>query len=132
MVPRAASILSLRIMIRAVSFQISPRTQPTHHTNWRLTRFGEEEQEERLSGRGQRSQAHHPAPPAVHICECRVNTVRNNLSAGDHDDIHDDHASAQAGRGEFLDVQRRDTCGDAYTDSDEETAANLPPGSTLR
>lgn len=44
MVARAASMSSLRIMIRAIFSRVSVfRTQPTHHANSTLTRLREEE-----------------------------------------------------------------------------------------
>ena len=73
----------------------------------------------------ERAEPDHPAPAAVQVLERSVDGVGDDLAEGDHDDVDDDHAAAQARRGELLDVQRRDASGDADANADEEAATDL-------
>ena len=96
----------------------------------RLTRLGQEEQEQRLQSGRNRTETDHPAPSTMRVLESSIDTVCDDLTTGDHDDIDYDHAAAETGRRELLNVQRGHTRSNSDTDTDEETAANL--GSTIQ
>lgn len=69
-----------------------------------LTRLREEEEEEELQTRGYRTKPDHPPPPTVRPLERRVDSVRNDLSASNRDDVQDNHTAPKTRGGEFLDV----------------------------
>ena len=90
-----------------------------------LTRLGEEEEENALESSRDSPHRDHPPPPAARVRECCVDAVRDDLAACDRNAVHDHHAATEVSGGELLDVERGDTGSDSYTNTNEETAANL-------
>jgi hypothetical protein len=61
------------------------------------TTLWQEDQEYQLQSSRYTPQPNHPPPPAFHIREASIYSVRNNLPEGNHDNIQYNHSAAQTG-----------------------------------
>ena len=88
-------------------------------------RTEEEEEKNALEASRDSSKRDHPPPAPVRVCECRIDSVCDDLAAGNRNHVHDDHTASQMSRGELLDVEWGNACSNTDADADEKTATNL-------